>query len=129
MNTDTRDRLLIVDDDETLARVAKRSIESHHGSFDRVFIASATAKAEAILKTENITVLLCDYDLGPHQPKGTALAADWRRRFPSIKNAFIYSGGNLSEIPKVTGIDAIFSKTSMTWLNLTQTLKFQGAKR
>ena len=37
MNSDTRDRLLIVDDNEELARVAKRSIESHHGSIDRVY--------------------------------------------------------------------------------------------
>ena len=123
MGTDTRDRLLIVDDDEALARLAKRSFEYHQGSFDRVFIAAAAAAAEAILKRENITVLLLDYDLGPHQPKGTALAADWRHRFPSIKNAFIYSGGNLSEIPKVKGVDAIFSKISMTWLSLAKTPK------
>ena len=116
MHADTRDKLLIVDDDETLARMVKRSLEIHQGSGDRIFIASVVAEAETILKTENIAVLICDYDLGPYQPKGTSLIADWRHRFPSIKNAFIYSGGNLSEIPKVAGVDAIFSKTSMTWL-------------
>ena len=113
---DTQDNLLIVDDDETLARMVKRNLEIRQGNGDHIFIATVAAEAETILKTKNITVLICDYDLGPYQPRGTSLTADWRRRFPSIKNAFIYSGGNLSEIPKVAGVDAIFSKTSMTWL-------------
>jgi DNA-binding response OmpR family regulator len=117
LHTDTQDNLLIVDDNETLAQMVKRSLEIRRGNGDRIFIATVVAEAETILKTENITVLMCDYDLGPCQPRGTSLTADWRRRFPSIENAFIYySGGNLSEIPKIAGVDAIFSRTSMTWV-------------
>ena len=108
--------MLIVDDDDLVAKTAKRVIERNSlEKPDQILLASTPSQAEIILRAYRVTSVLCDYDLGKNQPKGTELVTRWRRQHASIQTAFIYTGSDVETVPKVHGIEAIFSKTSLTW--------------
>ena len=100
--------LLIVDDEELVCRGILRNFKHR---FDQVFFATDPNEAEKILQRGEVTSLVCDYHLGESMPKGTELLAKWRRSYPHIKKAVLYSGTDLSKIVWSYGIDSKISKS------------------
>ena len=101
--------LLIVDDDPRICRALSRRLLS---SFDTLRTACTQREAESWLGRERISHLICDYDLGKGVPKGTELALRWRREYPSIERAVLFTGACPDEAVGTFGIDAVICKTA-----------------
>jgi CheY-like chemotaxis protein len=101
--------LLIVDDEDAVCRALARVLGRN---FDRIATATASREAVALLKQVNVTHLLCDYWLGPGEPPGAELAAQWRRTYRSILRVVILSGDDMSSRNLPKGIDANLSKSA-----------------
>ena len=99
--------LLIVDDEELVCRGVLRSFKR---CFDEVYFATHPEQAEQILKKSSITSLVCDYHLGEGLPPGTELMERWRRAYPQIQKAVLYSGADLSAVSS-KWIDSKISKS------------------
>lgn len=108
MTQSARTVLLVVDDESTVCRVLRRMLSP---LVDELLAAENVSDAEAILEARSVTHLLCDHLLGPHQPKGMDVAADWRERYPSITAAVILTGASMDELERSAGIDAVIPKT------------------
>ncbi len=107
--------LLIVDDNPFTATTVKQLIEKRSSEKpDEILLAVSPAQAEKQLQNHLVTAVLCDYDLGHRVPTGNVLIQKWRQEYPTIKSAFVYTGADTKDIPKTQGVDAIFSKASMT---------------
>ena len=100
--------LLIVDDEELVCRGISRSFKR---CFDQVYFATHPDEAERILQQGEVTSLVCDYHLGDSLPRGTELMERWRRAYPHIKNAVLYSGTDLSKIISSKWVDSKISKS------------------
>jgi DNA-binding NarL/FixJ family response regulator len=100
--------LLIVDDEELVCRGILRNFKN---CFDQIFFATHPDDAEKILKQTEVTELVCDYYLGDSVPRGTELLAKWRRCYPHIRKAVLYSGTDLSKIIASYGVDFKISKS------------------
>ena len=68
--------LLVVDDDPLICRMLSRRLSS---SFEALRTACTKKEAEAWLGKEEISHLICDYNLGDGIPRGTELVASWRK--------------------------------------------------
>ncbi len=79
--------------------------------FEQVCFATHPDEAERILAEEEVTDLICDYDLGESLPTGTELMERWRKAFPQIQKAVLYSGADLSKITLSWWIDFKISKS------------------
>ncbi len=101
--------LLIVDDEELICRGLLRQFR---GRFDRVYTATHPCDAERILAEVPVTDLICDYNLGETVPYGTDLLIKWRRDYPQIRRAVIFSGADLSRVSMEKSVDAAISKSA-----------------
>jgi DNA-binding NarL/FixJ family response regulator len=101
--------LLIVDDEELICRGLLRQFR---GRFDRVYFATHPGDAERILADIEVTDLICDYNLGENVPPGTELLHEWRRAYPNIRRAVIFSGTDLSCVSIPRTVDSAVSKTA-----------------
>ena len=99
--------LLIVDDEELVCRGILRSFKR---CFDEVYFATHPEDAERILKQTAVTNLVCDYHLGEGVPRGTELMERWRRAYPQIRKAVLYSGADLSTVTS-SCVDSKISKS------------------
>jgi len=101
--------LLIVDDCEEICRGLRRCLKHH---FDEIHTALTPEQAETCLALPEHapTHLLCDYYLGERYPGGSELVRTWRKRYPSIIAAAIFSGSELRELPAGDGVDRVFRK-------------------
>jgi CheY-like chemotaxis protein len=100
--------LLIVDDEELVCRGILRNFRH---CFDQIFFATHPDDAERILQQAEVTNLVCDYYLGDSVPRGTELMIKWRKSYPRIKKAVLYTGADLSRIIPEMGIDSSISKS------------------
>ena len=103
-----RKTLLIVDDEELVCRGVARGFRH---AFEHICFATHPDEAERILADEEVTDLICDYNLGESLPAGTDLMERWRRAFPQIQRAVLYSGADLSQIALSCWIDFKISKS------------------
>ena len=103
--------VLIVDDYDQITRLMKWALRS---SFERVFSASDPAAATRILENHDVTHLLCDYCLGvgggPAGVSGFTFVEFWRREFPGIERAVIFTGADIERLKKPVEVDAMVSK-------------------
>ncbi len=100
--------LLVVDDDENVCKALRRLLRR---DFDEVMTAKSSSEAGSLLESKSVTHLICDYWLGRGQPLGVELIPTWRRRFPSIDRAVIFTGNEIDSIPVPLGVDRILSKS------------------
>jgi CheY-like chemotaxis protein len=105
--TPKKTMLLIVDDEELVCRVLSRDFKH---KFDRVLFATRPEDAEEILATGEVTSVVCDYNLGDGAPRGTELLEKWRKAYPKIERAVIYTGTDPSRIGLTKWIDSTVSK-------------------
>ena len=102
--------LLVVDDDPRICRMVTRRLLCR---FEALLTACTAAEAEQTLMRERVSHLVCDNDLGGGAPRGTALIAGWRSRYPSIERAVLFTGGiGPDEAASASGIDAVVYKTT-----------------
>jgi DNA-binding response OmpR family regulator len=97
--------ILLVDDDPLILKTVSRNL-MRHGC--KVLLAQDAAKAEHHLEAARVTHVLCDYDLGGTQPKGTELIVKWRVKYSAIETACIYTGAGIVTAP--LGVDRILHK-------------------
>ena len=100
--------LLIVDNDPMVCRMLCRRLLS---SFEELHTACTRETAEQKLAAEPITHLVCDNDLGLGVLKGSELVERWRKEYPSIERAVLFSGDMDVAAHKASGIDAVIYKT------------------
>lgn len=74
----------------------------------RVLVARDAGTAEGHLKTSAVTHVICDYDLGAGQPRGTDLMRRWRAAHGSIVKACLYTGSGQMAVPPE--VDCVFHK-------------------
>jgi len=99
--------LLIIDD----SAIVRETISSLLGfCFDEVLAVAYPDEAERILETKRITHLLCDNDFGETFPTGMDLIPEWRRRFPEIECAVLFTGDPFSNVDDLEGVDKIVVK-------------------
>ena len=79
-------------------------------SFAALHMACTKESAEQTLGKETITHLICDNELGEGVPKGSKLVEKWRREYPSIERAVLFTGDTYAAAGKTSGIDAVISK-------------------
>ena len=110
--TSKKGSVLVVDDYTQLGRLMKRMLSS---SFDKVFTASHPNEAIKILESHEITHLLCDLYLGIGNEQvgvtGYTFVEFWRRRFPGIERAVVFTGADLAQLEKPDAVDAVISKS------------------
>ena len=99
--------LLIVDDERSVCRALTRLLDRQ---VRRIETATNPTEAEIILRSGNITHLICDHWFGPGQPLGIDLAARWKATFPSIRRAVVLTGTDINKLPRAEGVDRILPK-------------------
>ncbi len=99
--------LLVVDDEPQIGRLIARMIGR---SFDAVHLATSRTEAEAVLVSHAVTHVACDFFLGAGTPLGHDLLAAWRKRWPAIRYAALFTGSPLEERASPEGINGIFVK-------------------
>jgi CheY-like chemotaxis protein len=112
-----RELLLIVDDRKEVRAALQRFFEMY---FERVLTAATPPEAEESLRTEQPTLLLCDYFLGVEWPPATSLIPAWRAMFPFLARVAIMSGTRSESIGNCPEADAIFEKP----LNMREVTEF-----
>jgi CheY-like chemotaxis protein len=105
--TPEKTTLLVVDDEELICRVLLRDFRNR---FDKVLFATRLEEAERILESVEVTDLVCDYNLGEAVPRGTELLEKWRKAYPQIERAVIYTGTDTTKITPTEWIDSTVSK-------------------
>ena len=98
---------LVVDDEAKVCSMLRRAFGP---SFDQVLTATSCAEADIVLKDGMITHLVCDYCLGAGQPLGTEAVVAWRKAYPTITRALIFSGSDIASIASPPEVDAVVSK-------------------
>jgi DNA-binding NtrC family response regulator len=99
---------LLVDDHEGVLRSVSRALEGH---FHLVLTATNQEEAEKHLESNRVTHVVCDYDLGEGQPRGTTLLSNWRGQYPGIQRALILTGTQPSTLPPAPiGVDEVLDK-------------------
>ena len=105
--------LLVVSDDKQVYSLIKKLFEKD-GIFNVIHTANSEEEADKVLKQETITVVISDYDL-KQKSTGNRLVERWRKEYPSIRAAFILTGGAPTGIAETEGVDAVIQKTSRDW--------------
>jgi CheY-like chemotaxis protein len=99
--------LLIVDDEPQMLRLMQRFLKN---CFDEIFCITDPVAATGILENNKITHVLCDFDLDS-TANGMDFVVLWRREFPFIERAVIFSGAlNLHKLKAPPEVDAVVSK-------------------
>ena len=103
--------VLVVDDYNQISRLMERALRT---SFDAVFTASDPADASRVLEKHHITHLLCDLHLeagrGTERVTGFTFIEFWRRQFPDIERAVVFTGADIEPLKKPSEVDAVVSK-------------------
>lgn len=110
INNDNKSKgiLLVVDDDPEMRKTLKRILSIH---FDSVLTAGTPEEANEILSRHDVTQIVSDYDLGGNHPRGTELIVEWRKRYPSIRRALLFTATYLSESRIPEAVDHFFLKS------------------
>lgn len=112
-----RGRVLVVDDDALIRRVAERSLV--RAGFE-VVAASTAWQARYLAAMEPFDVAILDYFLGPGE-RGTDLVAPLRARSPAIRIAVVSGLGALSDVVRhalAAGAHVVVNKTRVDWVTL-----------
>jgi ActR/RegA family two-component response regulator len=78
--------------------------------FDAVLSATTVAGAERQLATREVTHLICDQELGADSATGAELIPKWRRRFPALRCAVLFTGARVEPAELPPEVDAVVSK-------------------
>jgi DNA-binding NtrC family response regulator len=103
----TESVLLIVDDERTVCRALTRLLDR---SVSKIQTATNPREAEIILRSGNITHVICDHWFGPGQPLGLDLVGQWKETYQSIKCAVVLTGTDVEELSKPKYVDEILPK-------------------
>ena len=108
-SNDIRRRVLLaVDDSQSMPRMYARILMAE---FDEVLTANTPKEAEQLLRSNEVTHIICDYDLGKDEPTGVGLLSKWRIAYPTIVRAILITGTDLSLIDKTPPeIDSLIIK-------------------
>jgi CheY-like chemotaxis protein len=100
---------LVVDDDVQVCRIVARLVGT---VFDEVLTTTSPDEASEILKHHAVTHLLSDFDFGEGAQTATGFdyVVRWRRQCPTIERAVVFTGADLSGIPRPAEVDAVISK-------------------
>ena len=100
---------LIVDDNAQICLALARLIGT---DFDEVLTTTSPGEGEEILKHHAVTHLLSDFDFGEGAQTATGFdyVVRWRRQCPTIERAVVFTGADLSGIPRPAEVDAVISK-------------------
>ncbi len=101
--------LLLVDDDSLVLQLLSRVFLP---SFDEVLTATNSLDAEILVKTNHITHLVCDHDLGANEPNGLSLIPHFRKTRPEIERAVLFTGSNITRKAVPSSIDRVVVKTA-----------------
>jgi CheY-like chemotaxis protein len=117
MSMDTKEELemrkavLVVDDSDQICRMMKRRLAPF---FEKVFTADDPEEATRILEEREVSHVLCDFDLGAGAGAGDAtgylFVTLWRREFPEIERAVIFTGADLDSQRRPEEVDAVACK-------------------
>ena len=99
--------LLMVDDDLMAIRMLSRMLKKH---YDEVYTATNPEEAEAILKNNSVSSLICDYNLGKDVPRGTDLITRWHGQYSSIKRFLLLTGEKPNTIELPPEVDSALYK-------------------
>jgi DNA-binding NtrC family response regulator len=99
--------LLLVADEVGIRRTLPRSL---NGEFDDIHTAGTAAEADEILSSHTVTHVVCDLYLGNGQPLGDELIRTWRRRWPAIQYAALFTGSTYEKDHTYEKVDHIFTK-------------------
>ena len=106
-STHTPRTLLLVDDEAEICKQLRRSLGNE---FDRIHTAGTASQADEILSSNTVTHLVCDLYLGNGQPLGDELIRRWRRRWPTIQYAALFTGSRYEKGHSYEKVDHIFIK-------------------
>jgi ActR/RegA family two-component response regulator len=100
---------LVVDDDVQVCRALARIIGT---VFDELLTTTSPGEVEEILKHHAVTHLLSDFDFGEGAQSATGFdyVVRWRRQCPTIERAIVFTGADLSGIPRPEEVDAVIPK-------------------
>lgn len=98
--------LLVVEDEIDVGELFRRFLRRE---FSQVHVARNAAEAEKVLGSNAVTHVVSDYFLAPTEPSGPTLLACWRKRWPSIRFAAVFTG-QPHALGELSGIDAVFRK-------------------
>lgn len=104
MSDNGNSTLLVIDDEPLIVRLIVRSFRDE---FNEIIISTTPEEAEEKLQQHTITHVICDAYLGPDTPHGISLIQKWYAEVPSLKKAVLFTGRDLSSIPRVPGIEVI----------------------
>ena len=108
---ETRKAVLVVDDSDQICRMMKRRLTPF---FEKVFTAADPKEATRILEEHEVTHVLCDFDLGAGTGAGDAtgylFVMLWRREFPNVERAVIFTGGDMGSQQRPEEVDAVVCK-------------------
>jgi DNA-binding NtrC family response regulator len=99
--------LLVVDDEPAIVSLLRRSLGY---DFDRIHVAGRASDAESILAEHTVTHLVCDLYLGNDEPLGDELIRRWKRRWPTIRYAALFTGSTYEKGLTYEKVDNIFMK-------------------
>ena len=106
-----RRAVLVVDDSDQICRMMKRRLAPF---FEKVFTAGDPKEATRILEEHEVRHILCDFDLGTGTRAGDAtgyfFVTLWRREFPEIERAVIFTGADLGYLERPEEVDAVVCK-------------------
>lgn len=100
-------RILIVDDDKRIRNLLIRCLRD---SFSEIFDTESYKDAQRILESNEISNVICDFDLGENSPNGFALVKQWRHEFPNIQRAVIFTGHGVSKMNAPHEVDFVADK-------------------
>jgi len=116
-----RGRVLVVDDDALIRRVAERRLA--RAGFE-VVVAGTAWQARYLAATEPFDVAILDYFLGPADrdpDRGTDLVGPLRARSPAIRIAVVSGLASLPDLVRhalAAGAHIVVSKTRVDWVAL-----------
>ncbi len=99
--------LLIVDDERSVCRALTRLLVN---SINQIQTATTPTEAEIILRSREVTHVICDHWFGPGQPLGTDLIYKWRERYPNIKRAVVLTGTDINKMTIPDAVDKVLPK-------------------
>ena len=101
--------LLVVDDEFEICKLIKRSLRNE---FDEIHLAAGQEDAESVLRSNQVTHIVCDFYLATGDTLGDRLLAEWRDVWPSIEYAALFTGSTIERHAGHDKIDNVFLKPS-----------------
>jgi len=101
-------RILLIVDDHAIVRETMSELLCF--CFDEVLVAANPYEAEPLLAERDVTHLLCDNEFGEGHPLGVAVIPRWRKRFPTIERAILFTGTAVGDVEQLPGVDRVVLK-------------------